>query len=325
MTYTFLGKIKKFWIYPFAFFGVIVVLWFIFQIVFGAVTLRNTTFSGGGTQGLGSAPGIFSGAGLFETQKFAQDDVSPQPFQEGELTQRNVIKNGTLSLLVKNAEEVAQSIQALAERLDGFIQNSRIYEVSDGVKSGNVTIRVPADDFNEAMSEIKKMATKVESENVNARDVTEQFVDLEARLKNFRAGEEQYLRIMDQADTVQDTLQVAQQLNRVRGQIEQIEGQLQFLSSQVDMSTITVSMTAEADIEVFGIQWRPLFILKQAFRDMLGGLTGYINAMIRFAFQLPVLLLWLATILVVLGIGWRVVQRIWQRFFGDRSPTRPAR
>ena len=193
--------------------------------------------------------------------------------EEGQLTKRKIIRNGALSLLVKKAEEVVQNIQALANNLGGFISESRVYETSGGSKSGTITIRIPADRFEEAMTEIKKMAIKVENETTSAQDVTEKFVDFEAQLKSAQAQEAQYLEILKRAVTVEEVLKVQQKLGETRNTIEKIQGQIQFLSRQVEMSTISVSLTSEADITVFGIRWRPLFVLKQSFRNMLKGLS----------------------------------------------------
>jgi len=340
--YPALLKVKKFSVYIFAGLGVIVVIWFVGVVILGSLGgARSSVQYNSGYQGSSPAGApaaiqfsnpISSGGGFFDVlsnfgseQQFAvQQGTIANAQPEGELTQRKIIRNGSLSLLVKNAEEVAGKIQDLAKRLQGFVQDSRIYEVSAGTKNGAVTIRIPSDKFDEAMGEIKKMAVKVEDERSNTSDVTERFVDLQAQLKNLAAEEEQLLKIMDQSRNVTETLNVAQHLSRVRGQIEQMQGQLQYLSRQVDMSTITVSLTAEADIEIFGITWRPLFVIKQAFRDMLTGLTGYINVMIAFIFRLPVILLWLATILVVLIIGWRVLRKIWRKFFASTSSTQSS-
>ncbi len=120
---------------------------------------------------------------------------------------------------------------------------------------------------------------------------------------------------MKRAFNVNDILQVQQRLGDVRGQIEQIQGQIQFLSRQVDMSTITVSMISEADIEVFGISWRPLFVVKQSFRNMLSGLTGYVDSMIAFIFFLPWLVLWLATVLFFAYLVWRLFKWLKPKFF----------
>jgi len=125
---------------------------------------------------------------------------------------------------------------------------------------------------------------------------------------------------MKRAVNINDVLQVQKRLGDVRGQIEQLQGQLNYLSRQIDMSTISVSMTSEADIEVFGIRWQPLFIIKQALRNMLTGLTSYANSMISFLFFLPQLLLWLATIALILYIVWRIIKWLRRKFF----PKNPA-
>lgn len=238
--------------------------------------------------------------------------------QEGQLTQRKIVKNGLLSILVNKIEDSISSIRLLANNLGGFVNSSQVYESSGGIKSGNIVIRVPADKFEDAMAAVKKSAVKVEREDINAQDVTEQFVDLEARLRNFKAQETQYLEIMKKASTVDDILQVEQRLGDVRGQIEQIQGQLQFLSRQVDMSTITVSVMSEADVEVFGIRWRPLFIVKQSFHNMLSGLTSYIDSMIVFIFFLPRLTLWIATILFFAYLAWRLFKWLKPKIFPPR-------
>lgn len=317
------SSMKKFGFYTLAFIGVLALIFIVWQVVGGLVQLRtsgNVIYEGGYSGGKSGAPSIGAivpGFGYDKTSnELSNTSIGQQG--EGELTKRKVVKNGSLSLLVKNAEQVAQTVQTLAERLGGFVQSSQVYEVSEGVKAGSVTVRVPAYRFQEAVSGMKALAVKVEREDSNTSDVTEQFIDLEARLKNLKAQEEQFLEIMKQSKNVQDTLQVASHLGSIRGQIEQIQGQLQYLSRQVDMSTITVSLTAEADVEVFGIKWRPLFVAKLAFRDMLSGLTKYTDTMIRFLVQLPVILLWLATITIFLFIGWRIIQIVWKKFFAGQ-------
>jgi len=322
-------KIKKIVFFVLAIVGLLAIVWVGWQFLYPSYKTFDSSYSQVGLSAPATAfsdSSSFKGGldSLFNPQIVAVQDRAPASSEstvsEGELTQRKVIKNGNLTLLVKKAEEVAESIKQLASRLDGFVSNSRVYEVVDGIKSGTVTIRVPADNFDQAIAEIKQLSVKVESENISASDVTEQFVDLEARLRNLRAQEQQFLKILDQADTVEDTLKVVQQLNNVRAQIELLQGQLQFLERQVDMSTITTSLTSEADVEVFGIRWRPLFIVKQAFRDMLQGLTGYVNGIVKLIFRLPVILLWLATVAVITVFAWKIVRWIYRKFFATPRP-----
>ncbi|KKS37057.1 MAG: hypothetical protein UV01_C0014G0002 [Parcubacteria group bacterium GW2011_GWA2_42_14] len=245
------------------------------------------------------------------------DNVQVQQNQEGVLTQRKIIKNGSLSIFVKKVDEAVSNIHEIATRLSGFVASSQIYDSSGGVKSGSITVRVPASNFDSVLTEIKKIAVRVDKESVNAQDVTEQYIDLESQLRNLRAEEVQYLEIMKRAYTVQDTLNVAQRLSDVRGRIERIQGQLQYLSQQIDMSTISVTINADADIKIFGIQWRPIFVVKQSFRGMLEEITGYIDWMIWFIFSLPVIVLWVVTIVFVTAVVWRLFRWIKTRFFSD--------
>lgn len=248
-------------------------------------------------------------------EKYGSGDVP----QSSNTDARKIVKTGNLSLLVNKAEETAERMRGVAERLGGHVDSINLYEVSVGVKSGSVTIRVPSARFDEAMGEVKKLASKIERETVSTRDVTDQFVDLEANLRNTRAEEKQYLDIMERARSVEDTLNVAGHLANVRGRIEQIQGTLQAMSREVDMSTITASLTAEEDVQVFGIRWRPLFVAKEAFRNMLSGLTGYFDAMVRFLFALPVILLWLGTIGIILYVLWKLGKRFFGGLFNNNG------
>jgi hypothetical protein len=239
--------------------------------------------------------------------------------EEGDLTEKKIIKNGELNLYVKSAERVVESIRNLALSLDGFVSNSYIYKTSSGRKSGNVTIRVPAKSFMKAMNDIKQLAEEVESERTSTRDVTEEYIDYQAQLKNLQAEEEQYLEIMDRSFTVEDMLKVSSRLSDVRGRIERIQGKLQYLSRQVDMSTIRITLTADEDVEVLGLRWRPLVVVKRAFKDMLSGLTDYVDAIIVMIFKLPVIILWFTTIVLILALAWRILKWIYRKLFAQYS------
>ena len=314
-------KIKNIIIYLLVGIGVVAIVIVVFNVL-GSLnsarksSLKDTNFGQGLFPSFSVSPN-FSGT---DSAPFSSKGNQPAQLAEGQLTQRKIVKNGTFSFLVKSAEESADKIKNIAEGLGGFVSDSRVYEVSSGTKTGTVTIRVPASSFNETVAELKKLAVKVENEHVSTQDITEQFVDLEARLKNLQAEEAQYVQIIKQSYSVQDTLSVAQRLSDVRGRIESIQGQIQYLARQVDMSSITISLTSEADIEVFGIRWRPLFVIKQSFRSMLSGLTGYANTMIAFIFQLPVIILWLATVAILGVVAWKMITWL-RKFFSVQPPA----
>lgn len=256
--------------------------------------------------------------GMREAASYGQEKtLSPDQEMagEGELTERKIVKNGSLSLLVKKAEGAAEKIKEAAERAGGYTQYFNIYEVEEGVKRGRVTVRVPAESFDGVMDEIKGMAVKVEEENENTSDVTERYLDLEARLKNRKAEEEQYMEIMDRADDVEDILNVASRLSDVREKIERLEAQIDYLSKQVNMSTISVNLTSEAEVEVLGVRWRPLYTVKKSIKGLVKGFANYVDKMIAFFFALPILALWALTIGVIafvvvkiLKFGWKFIK-----------------
>jgi hypothetical protein len=140
---------------------------------------------------------------------------------------------------------------------------------------------------------------------------------MEARLRNLRAEEAQYLIIMKSAYKVEDLLSVSEKLSEVRGQIEQQQAEFQTLSKQVETVAITISLRAVADAQVFGLNWRPLYQLKVAARDGLDALADYAGAMATILFFAPVILAWGITILLAIVICWRATQWVGRRFFAS--------
>jgi hypothetical protein len=116
---------------------------------------------------------------------------------------------------------------------------------------------------------------------------------------------------MKRAVSVKETLEVSEKLSGVRGQIEQQQAEFNALSKQVETVAISMSLHTEADVSVFGLNWRPLYQLKMSAREGVLALSTYVAAMAAFLFYLPAILLWLATILAGVAIGWRLVK--WAR------------
>ncbi len=246
---------------------------------------------------------------------FVKSEISAT--SQNDLSKKKIIKNGSLSVVVKNIERTIPDIKKIAESAGGFVSYSKIYETGNDKKSGAVTLRVPADKFSVSLDKIKSLAVKVSSESTNTSDVTEQFVDMELRLKNMKAEETQYLNIMKRAVKIEDVLNVTKRLSDVRGRIERLEGQIKYLSRQIDMSTITVSITSEANVEVFGIVWSPMSVIKQGVRNSLQGVVNFINEIIALIFMLPVILLWIAFVGVLLWTGWKGIVIMRRRYFNN--------
>jgi hypothetical protein len=236
---------------------------------------------------------------------------------------RKIVRTSSLELVVAKPAEAAEKIRALAERVGGFLVSSEIRGDQD-ISGGSLTIRVPAARFEDARSEIRKLGLRVESERIEAQDVTRQYVDQGANLRNLRAEEGQYLGILKQAKTVKDTLEVSEQLSAVRGQVEQQQAEFDALSKQIETVAITVSLRAEAEARVFGLNWRPLYQMKLALRDGLDGVATYLSTMIAIVFFLPTIILWLVTVVIVCAVGWKTLRWVGRRFFGWKPAAAPA-
>ena len=205
-------------------------------------------------------------AATFSADKLASPP--PPPVADAAAADRKMVRTSFLDMVVQHPAEAAEKIRTLADSLGGFLVSSEV-RGGQNATGGSLTIRVPAARSEEVRAEIRKLGLRIESEKVEAQDVTRQYVDQKASLRNLRAEETQYLAILKQAKTVKDTLEVSEKLSDVRGQIEQQQAEFEVLSKQIVTVAIAVTMRAEAETQVFGLSWRPLYQMKMAFRDGL--------------------------------------------------------
>lgn len=231
--------------------------------------------------------------------------------QQEQLTEKKIIKNGNLSLKVKQTEKTVAEITSIVKNQAGEVFSTNFYERTKGQKSGFMTIKVPVSKFEATLEEIKKTATQVISESTTGQDVTERYTDLEAQLKNKKAEEESFLKILDQAQEIEDILAVTRQLSRVRGEIERLEGQLRFMDSQTDMSTIVVEISEDIEISPIQNDWRPWEVTKKAFSDLIVRSQDFVDSTIRFiVIGIPSLI----PILIIVWITYLVGKKVWGKF-----------
>lgn len=167
---------------------------------------------------------------------------------------------------------------AIAEELGGFVTNSSTEQTKGRVASGTLTMRVPSDRFQEALTKIRGLG-KVTGESQSGQDVTREFVDLEARLRHAKAQEAFFLKLMDQSKTVSDLLQVQQQLANVQLEIEQLQGQINYLKDQTSFSSITARIfepvaAGSPEPKGFGKALREAWA---GFRTVIGGTVVFLG------------------------------------------------
>lgn len=161
--------------------------------------------------------------------------------------QRQIIRRADVSLKVEDTKDLESKLRSTIKSHQGFVMDLSQQRPSEETASLSATLRVPVAKFDDALKAIKELG-HVESSSVTGEDVTDQLVDIEARLRALRAQENAYLGIMNKANKVEDVLSVQDRLINVRTQIEQIAAQQKSLKDQVSYSTITVNAAKRGDI-----------------------------------------------------------------------------
>jgi hypothetical protein len=227
---------------------------------------------------------------------------------------RKVIRTSSLELVIAHPAETVEAIAALVDGLGGYVETSN--SGAETATAATLTVRVPSDRFEQARMAIRKLALHTENERIDAQDVTRQYVDQDASLRNLRAEEAQYLTILKQATTVKDMLAVSEKLSEVRGEIEQQEAEFHSLSRQIETVSIAISLRTQAEERAFGLNWRPLYQVQLALHDGLESIANYASVMVGILFYLPATLLWVATIAIAALGSWRIARWAGQRWFG---------
>jgi Domain of unknown function (DUF4349) len=277
------------------------------------------------TRASGIGQGVAMSSAALQSPSDANPDVlmSPARVSSGQpdtLDARKIIRNGALDLLVNDLGQSIEKIGSIVRGAGGFVEKST--QLNSGSRSASVTVRIPAGRFDQAITQVKALAVSVDRESVEARDVTREYIDLDARLRNAQAEEVQYLQILKRATTIKDTLDVTEKLSDVRGRIEQMQGEMKFLTSQIDLSTLEISLHAEADETVAGIHWRPLRQAKVAVSEMMLGLADWVDSVVAFIINLPLIAVWLSSVVFLLVVALRLVRFLWRRF-GPKTTWRP--
>jgi hypothetical protein len=178
-----------------------------------------------------------------------------------------VIKSAYIDLEVEKGEfeDVLFAISDLAEQNGGFVSNTYSYSDSEGnLTSGGITIRIPHNKYNSAIERVKDMGV-VKSISVSGQDVTQEYVDLESRLRNYEAQQDILLDLMEQSKKVSDSLEVQNELSNVQEQIEIIKGRMNYLDDLVAFSTIEIYLYEPEPIKTTS-DWGFVEALKRGLR-----------------------------------------------------------
>ncbi|MBU7023796.1 MAG: DUF4349 domain-containing protein [Theionarchaea archaeon] len=232
---------------------------------------------------------IFSLPSVF---KESESVSLPSPGGESGSSEPKLVKTGTLYLEVESYPDALKAVEETAAKYGGYVSDSAVQQYDDR-EVGHVTVRVPEDNFEKAVKDIENVGD-LKQENLTLEDVTEQYIDLNARLDNLTHQEQRYLEILDMATTVEDVLKVETQLERIRGDIESLQGTLNYLEKKIQYSVIYVQLAEPKEVvHQSGIG--------SAFDQAIDGFLGAIRGIIIFlGYFIPVALF--LTLLALAGM-----------------------
>lgn len=251
-----------------------------------------------------------------------RDLAAEEPAAEGEgvsfsdTANRKVIRTASISIEAEDTRDTYRRIQAMVDEAEGFIQSASVADVETGQDQPRIdlVIRIPADDLTSTLDAIGALGTRVVSQTQQGQDVTEEYVDLEARIENLSLLETELRALLaevrqnPEADP-QKLLEVFNEISRVRGEIEQLEGRRQVLDDLTELATVEVHVTPTPEATpVVADGWAPLAVARQALQDLVGAGQGVVDFLIRFGiYVLPILLVFIGIPALVL---WRFRDRI---------------
>jgi len=237
--------------------------------------------------------------------------------------ERLIIRNGNISMAVEDTRRSQATIESMVASMaaDGaFVVSAEEHGgTEDSQPYITMSIRIPAARFDEAMDRLADLAVTVYSSNESAQDVTEEYVDLEARLESLDAARQRLLVIMEEARNTEDLLQAEQQLTQREAEIESIKGRMQYLEQSAALSSIWVELQPYILNQPVGDEWRPAETTRRAVDTLLDALRSFGDFAIFFAIAI---LPWLAAIgLVILAI---VLLIRWRARVRGRRKAEPA-
>jgi len=269
----------------------------ILLVTLGSPNLRRERHSEGlaqlaYTEQSPTADAVSSKSAASEVEAFiAQSRPSPPPIPEP--TQPMIARAASVSLIVKDFGPLEASVKAIAQRHNGYIASLNSTSPQDAARTLTATLRIPSAQLELAIAELKQLG-RVEQESQSGEEVTKEFTDRAARMKNARATEERLLDVLrNHTGQVKDILATEQEIARVRGDIEQMEADQRSLQTRVDFATVELSVQEEYKAS---LQSAPPSTVRRLRNAAVEGYRSVVESVIGFGVwalqSLPTVLLW---------------------------------
>ena len=200
---------------------------------------------------------------------------------------RKIQRNANLTLEVKNINESIDKLNNIISSFGGDIISSNKGGFDYGQPYANIRLRVLSENLDSVLIEFKKLSSKVISENIYTNDVSEEFIDVEARLKIMKSTENRFNDLLSKSEKIEEIIQVEKELMRIRGDIESLEGRLNYLTKTTDTSEINLNLNEQ--IPITGESWEINESFKEAFQNLSGFAKGLTNFAINVIVFIPVI------------------------------------
>ena len=230
-------------------------------------------------------------------------------------TERLVIQNVDMSIVVADPKARMEEIADLAVEMGGFVVSSNIYQTTYGpnsieVPEASMTIRVPSERLDEALEKVKADVVDVTYENRSGQDVTSQYVDLQSRLKAKQAAEAKLLEFLEASTETEDALAVYVQLQQIQSEIEVLKGQIQYYEESAALSAISIRLIAEETVKPIEIGgWKLQGTANDALQDLIQFTQGFTRFLIRFVLLILPALILIAIPAFLIFLGGRALFR----------------
>lgn len=234
----------------------------------------------------------------YASDEMLAEDVTSEVY----VSERKTITSVEMSIEVDNASRTVDYIITMTTAAGGYVSSSSVYDLSyDSTprQEGYVTVRIPSENYTAFVKDIENLGD-LSSKSITGTDVTEEYIDLEARLNNLQKQEKRLTEILNMSNTVEEVLSVEQELERVRGEIDSLTGRLQYLDNRIDLATINIRVTEPTPITH---SWG----MRDALSSSVQGFVSTVRAMvILVGYLLPIAIVLSVLITIVFVIGRQV-------------------
>lgn len=253
--------------------------------------------------------GVHVGYGNLVPPSISTSETTANPrILSGSTGEQLIVTEAQIDLKVEDTDAALESTARMAREAQGYVVNQRVWY--DGERQmGTIVVAVPAETFDGALEELREMAEQIFREEISGEDVTKEYYDLEGRLRNQELMRDRVRTLLEDAENVEEALEVSRELSVVEERIEELQGELEYLQNRIAFSTITVNVYPVVPPSSTAAAWFPREVVHGAVQTLMTILQALVNALIWAVIVLTPLFI-LLYLLICIGIRVREVRRL---------------